>query len=132
MFSKLSIFQSLRIFILERNNKVALNKSLLTLLSFLFIMADTDIPFPLTLRKPETQTWGGGGMVGNLKFFHTKHIYKMVAIFQLFHNCQHQYSVFVNTQKTRDPHFGGVSNLKIFCTMYISEMVAIFQFFHNG
>ena len=24
-----------------------------------FIMADTDIPFPSTLRKPETQTLGG-------------------------------------------------------------------------
>ena len=46
-------------------------------------MADTDIPFPLTLRKPETQTLGG---VGNLKFFHTMDINKMAAIFQFFHN----------------------------------------------
>ena len=46
-------------------------------------MADADIPFPLTLRKPETQTWGG---VSNLKFFHTIDIKEMAAIFQLFHN----------------------------------------------
>ena len=43
-----------------------------------FIMANTDIPFLLTLRKPETQTLGG---VGNLKFFCTMHIYEMAAIF---------------------------------------------------
>ena len=47
-------------------------------------MADTDIPFPLTLRKLETQTWGLGGGVGNLKFFCTIDINKMAAIFQFF------------------------------------------------
>ena len=47
-----------------------------------FIMADADIPFPLTLGKPETQTWG----VSNLKFFHMINIKEMAAIFQLFHN----------------------------------------------
>ena len=36
-----------------------------------FIMANTDIPFPLTFEKPETQTLGGGG-VGNLKFMPSK------------------------------------------------------------
>ena len=46
-----------------------------------FIMADSDIPFPLTLGKPETQTLG----VSNLKFFHTININEMVAIFQFFH-----------------------------------------------
>ena len=45
-------------------------------------MADTDIPFPLTHRKLETQTLG----VVHLKFFHTINIYEMVAIFQFFHN----------------------------------------------
>ena len=44
-------------------------------------MADADIPFPSTLGKPETQTWG---RVGNLNFFHTIDIYKMAAIFQFF------------------------------------------------
>ena len=43
-------------------------------------MANADIPFPLTLREPETQTLG----VSNLKFFCTIDIYKMVAIFQFF------------------------------------------------
>ena len=43
-------------------------------------MADPDIPFPSALRKLKTQTLG----VGNLKFFHTMHIYEMVAIFFYF------------------------------------------------
>ena len=49
-------------------------------------MTNADIPFLSTLRKPETQTLGGGGGGGNLKFFYTIDIYKMVAIFQFFHN----------------------------------------------
>ena len=44
-------------------------------------MAETDILFLSTLRKPETQTLGG---VSNLKFLHVTHIYKMAAIFQFF------------------------------------------------
>ena len=35
--------------------------------------------------------------------------------------------VSVNTQKTRDPNFGGFDNLKIFHTMHIYEMAAIFN-----
>ena len=50
-----------------------------------FIMANADIPFLLTLGKPETQTWGA---VSNLKFFHAIDINEMVAIFQFFHNGQ--------------------------------------------
>ena len=50
---------------------------------FFFIMADTDILFLSTLRKPEAETLGG---VRNLKFFHTIDINEMVAIFQFFHN----------------------------------------------
>ena len=48
-----------------------------------FIMADIDIPFPLTLGKPETQFLGEAS---NLKFFHMIDIYEMAAIFQFFHN----------------------------------------------
>ena len=48
-------------------------------------MADTDIPFLLTLGKLETLTLGGGG-IGNLKFFCTININEMAAIFQFFHN----------------------------------------------
>ena len=92
-------------------------------------MADTDIPFLSTLRKPETQTLG----VSNLKIFHTIIIYKMVAIFLFFHNGWHWYSISIDTWKTRDPSFGGgVSNLKFFYTIDIYEMATIFQFFHNG
>ena len=69
-----------------------------------FIMANADIPFPSTLGKPETQTLGGAS---NLKFFHTIDIYKMVAIFQFFHNSQHWYSISVNTRKIRDLNFRG-------------------------
>ena len=49
-------------------------------------MADSDIPFLLTPGKPDTQTLGGGGGVGNLKIFQMINIYEMVAIFQFFHN----------------------------------------------
>ena len=94
-----------------------------------FIMAQTDIPFLLTPRKPETQTLGG---ICNLKFFHTIDINEMRAIFQFFHNGWCWYSVSVNTQKTRDPNFGGVGILKFFRMIDINEMRAIFQFFHNG
>ena len=66
-------------------------------------MVDADIPFPSTLGKLETQTFGGGG---NLKFFHMIYINKMAAIFQFFHNGQHWYSISVDTQKTRHPNFG--------------------------
>ena len=47
-------------------------------------MADVDIPFLLTLGKPETKALGEG--VDNLKFFCMMHIYEMVVIFVLFHN----------------------------------------------
>ena len=40
------------------------------------------MPFPLTLRKPETQTWGRG--VSNLNFSCSIDIYEMVAIFFFF------------------------------------------------
>ena len=44
-------------------------------------MADTDILFPSTLGKLETQT-GGGSVIG--KFFRTIYIKEMAAIFQFF------------------------------------------------
>ena len=66
-------------------------------------MVETDILFLLTLRKIETQTLGRG--VSNLKFL--QNIYKMAAIFQFFHNGQYQYSVSINTWKTRNLNFGG-------------------------
>ena len=52
------------------------------------IMTDTDILFPLTLGKLETQTLRVRGF-GNLKFFHMIDINEMAAIFQFFHNGQH-------------------------------------------
>ena len=46
-------------------------------------MANTDIPFPLTLGKLETLELGGGGL--DLKLcIHAMHIYEMVAIFYFF------------------------------------------------
>ena len=48
---------------------------------YFFIMADSDIPFPLTLGKKETQPFGG---ISNLKFFCMADIYEMAAIFQFF------------------------------------------------
>ena len=69
-----------------------------------FIMANADILFPSTLGKPETQTFGG---VSNLKFFHTIDINEIAVIFQFFHNGWCWYSISIDTQKTRDPNFGG-------------------------
>ena len=89
-------------------------------------MADTDILFLLENRK--SNFWG----VGNLNFFCMIDINEMIAIFQLFHNGQHWYSISVDTWKTGDPIFWEVGNLKFFCTINIYEMAAIFQFFHNG
>ena len=65
-----------------------------------FIMADADIPFPLTLGKLETQTLGG---FGNLKFFCMINIKEMAAIFFFFHNGRHWY--FIDSGKTGDVNF---------------------------
>ena len=70
--------------------------------------------------------------VSNLKFFHMIDNNEMAAIFQLFLNGWHWYSISIDTHKTRDPNFGVVSNLKFFCMIDITEMAAIFQLFHNG
>ena len=59
-------------------------------------------------------------------------INEMAAIFQFFHNGQHLYSISIDTQKTRDPNFGGLGNLKFFCMIDINKMAAIFPLFHNG
>ena len=96
---------------------------------FFFIMADADIPFLSTLRKPETQNFGG---VSNWKLFHIIDIKEMAVIFQFFHNGWCWYSLSVDTQKTGDPNFGGGGNWKFFCMIDSKEMAAIFQFFHNG
>ena len=69
-----------------------------------FIVANADIPFQLTLRKPETQTLRE---VSNLNFFCMIDINKIAAIFQFFDNGRCWYSISVDTQKTRDPNFGG-------------------------
>ena len=74
-------------------------------------MADTDIPFPLTLGKLETQTLGG---VSNLKFFCMIDINKKVVIFQFFHNDRCCYSVSIQTRKTGDPNFGRGRLFEIF------------------
>ena len=87
-------------------------------------MADADILFPSTFGKLETQTLG----VSNLKIFHMIDIYKMVVIFQFFHNGQHCYFISLNTQKTGDPNFGGFSNLRFFHMIDIYKMMAIFLF----
>ena len=55
------------------------------LTQFFFIMANADIPFPLTLGKlRDPNFWG----VSNWKFFRTIDIKEMVAIFQFVHNGQ--------------------------------------------
>ena len=46
-------------------------------------MANADIPFPIETQKTGDPNLGG---VGNLKFFHMIDIYKIAAIFQVFHN----------------------------------------------
>ena len=70
-------------------------------------MTYSDIRIMLSLKQPETQTSG----VSNLKCLCMMHIYEMAAIFRFFHNGQLQYSVSVNTCKTRELNVGGVCNL---------------------
>ena len=95
-----------------------------------FIMANADIPFPLTLVKLETQTLGGG--VSNLKFFCMIDINKMAAIFNFFIMVDADILFPSTLRKTGSPNFGGVGNLTFFCMIDINEMAAIFQFVHNG
>ena len=64
------------------------------------VMADTNFAFPLTLRKPETQTLGG---VSNWKFHSRTHFWGATVIFPIFHNGRHQFCDFVDTQKTGGP-----------------------------
>ena len=91
----------------------------------ILIMADTDIPFLLTLGKPKTQTSG----VSNLKFFRMININEMAAIFQFFHNGQHWYSISVGTWKTGDPNFGG----SVYWNFSLWLILMKWQpFFHNG
>ena len=59
-------------------------KEMADIFRIFFIIADATIPFPLTLRKPETQTLG----VCHLEFFCMIDINEMAAIFQFFHNGQ--------------------------------------------
>ena len=90
-------------------------------------MADTDIPFPLTFGKLQTQTLGG---FSNLTFFHTIKINEMAAIFQFFHNGRQLYSISINTWKTADPNFGGFINLIFFHMISIlTKWQPYFNFF---
>ena len=93
------------------------------------IMADTNFVFPLTLRKPETQTLGGSG---NWKFCSRMHFWGAMAIFPIFCNGQHQFCVSVDTQKTGDPNFRGVGNWKFRCRMHFWGAMAICPIFCNG
>ena len=52
-----------------------------------------------------------------------------MIIFPFFHNGQ--FSISVNTQRSRDPNFG-VNNLKFWCTTIFCKVRAIFLFSHNG
>ena len=93
-------------------------------------MANADIPFPLTLGKPEMQLWGWSVILK----FSVQSIFMKWQPFWFCHNGWHWYSISVDTQKTRNPSFfgGGVSNLKIIHMIDIYKMAAIFLFFHNG
>ena len=55
--------------------------------------------------------------------------HKMVAIFLFLYNGQCQFSIYVDTRKSRDPNFKGVSNLEFYCRMiFFCEMEAILSF----
>ena len=68
------------------------------------VMADTNFAFSSTLRKLETQTLGG---VGNWKFCSSTHFWGAMAIFPIFCNGRHQFSISADTRKTGDPNFWG-------------------------
>ena len=67
-------------------------------------MTDADISFPSTLRKLETQALGG---FGNLKFFHTIDIYKIVAIFHFFIMANTDISFLSTLRKPETQTLGG-------------------------
>ena len=75
-------------------------------------------------RKPKL--WQG---VSNLKIFHMININKMRAIFQFFHNGWCWYSISVDTQKTRDPNFGGSVIWNFFAPLTLTKWEPFFIFF---
>ena len=60
------------------------------------------------------------------------HFWGIRAIFPIFHNGRHQFSISVYTRKTRDPIFRGVSNWEFCSRMHLWGIRAIFLIFHNG
>ena len=92
-------------------------------------MANTNFPFPWTLGKPETQTLGES-VIGS---FTLGCIFgELSAIFPIFHNGQHQFSISMDTQKAGDPNFRGVGNWEFCSSMHFWGAMAIFPIFHNG
>ena len=53
----------------------------------------------------------------------------MLAIFQFFHNGQCWYSIFVYTQKTRDPNFGGLVIRNFSIWLILKKWQPFFNFF---
>ena len=78
-------------------------------------MAKADITFLLALRKLKTQTL----RVGNLKFFDTNNIYKMMAIFHFFVITDADIPFLLTLGKLETQTLGVFNNLKFFCMIDI-------------
>ena len=98
-------------------------------------MADTNFAFPLTLRKPETQTLEGW-VIGSFalgRIFDTNFAFPstLQPFFPFLGRCngRHQFCVSVDTQKTGDPNFRGVGNWKFHSRMRFWGATAIFPIF---
>ena len=94
-----------------------------------FIMADTDIPFLLTLGKPETQTlWGL--VTWKISVYHI--FMKWWPFFNFFIMANADIPCLLTLRKPEIQTLGG-SVIWIFLhTTHIYKMATIFQFFHNG
>ena len=93
-----------------------------------FIMADTEILFPLTLGKLETQAFVGSVICN----FSVPLIFMKWWPFFNFFIMANADIPFLLTLRKQENQTLGVINLKIFCTIDIYEMEAIFHLFHNN
>ena len=93
-------------------------------------MANTDIPFLLTLGKLETQTLGGL-VIWNFSVWSILNKWQPFFNFFTMADADIQFPLTLRNPETQTL-VGLVTNLNFFHMIDIKEMAAIFQFFHNG
>ena len=70
--------------------------------------------------------------VGNWEFCSRTHFWGAMAIFPIFRNGRHQFSVCVDTWKTGDPNFRRVGNWEFRSRTCFWGAMAVFPIFRNG